>query len=84
MLLRNSDIRGLAWDLYGCQICKHCVRMLCHAIEGRGEYIVSRCGRCGLEVDSRKINEFRRANILDYARSSLINRKNWQILKDKA
>ncbi len=63
--LTRHDVRGLACNTYGYEICKHCINMLCRAIEGRGEYIVMRCERCGLAVDSRKIDRWKRAYMLE-------------------
>lgn len=64
-LLSRRDINGTANRLFGYGICRHCVNMLCRAIEGRGEYVVPRCPRCGLTVDSRLIDRWQRQNILN-------------------
>lgn len=58
------DVNGLARHTFGAAICRHCVHMLRLAIIGRGEYVVPRCGRCSLAVDSRIITPGRRADIL--------------------
>lgn len=64
-LVLIHDVLGTARSLFGTEICRHCVRMLRLAIHGRGEYIVPRCPRCGLAVDSRKIPDWRRTDIMN-------------------
>lgn len=64
MKLLRGDVQGLARRLFGDGICRHCVSMLRLAVERNKEYIVPRCGRCGLAVDSRKITKGERVCIV--------------------
>lgn len=64
-LVLVHDVLGLARSRFGVEVCHHCVRMVRLAIHGRGEYVVPRCGRCGLLVDSRKIPEWQRTDVLN-------------------